>query len=162
VAHPVLHGPYIESPSQHSRRIGRTKCLQIKLCRVEFGALRDRFAVIEHVLFPVSRGGRKHKLAVRTMRMLPKLFDEFYWSGNFTIFPSLRVESQFPPAEGSTWSKKRRMNSTPSKVMILRWLYALSRSPAGHDYPIRRALAQARTRTSLLKRPGAFDGLYTV
>jgi hypothetical protein len=27
--------------------------------------------------------------------MLPKLFDEFHWSRNFTIFPSLRVEPQF-------------------------------------------------------------------
>src|SRR6202171_917189 len=95
VAHPVLHGPYIESPAQHSCGIGGTKCLQIKLCRVEFGALRDRFTVVEHVLFAVSRGGWEHKLAVRAMRMLPKLVDEFHWSRNFTIFPSLRVESQF-------------------------------------------------------------------
>jgi hypothetical protein len=39
VAHPVLHGPYIEPPAQHSRGIGGTKRLQIKLCRIEFGAL---------------------------------------------------------------------------------------------------------------------------
>lgn len=31
----------------------QTLCIQIKLCRVEFGALRDRFAVVEHVLFAV-------------------------------------------------------------------------------------------------------------
>jgi len=31
VAHPMLYGPYIESPAQHSRGMGRTKCLQIKL-----------------------------------------------------------------------------------------------------------------------------------
>src|SRR5260370_40111966 len=37
----------------------------------------------------------EHKLAVRAMRVLPKLFDEFHWSRNFTIFPSLRVEPQF-------------------------------------------------------------------
>src|SRR6266566_3990080 len=74
VAHPVLHGPHVESPSQHSCGIGGTKCLQIKLCRVEFGALRDRFAVIEHVLLTVSGRGWEHKLAVRAMRMLPKLF----------------------------------------------------------------------------------------
>src|SRR5580692_7492882 len=65
VAHPVLHGPYIESPAQHSRCISRTKRLQIKLCRIEFGALRDRFAVVEHVLFAVSGRGWEHKLAVR-------------------------------------------------------------------------------------------------
>src|SRR5580704_15893316 len=92
VAHPVLHGPYVETPSQHSRGIGRTKRLQIKLRRVEFGALRDRFAVIEHVLFAVSGRGWEHKLAVRAMRMLPKLVDEFRGSRNLTIFPSLRVE----------------------------------------------------------------------
>src|SRR5229473_2018346 len=63
VAHPVLNSPYVESPSQHSRGIGGTKCrLQIKFCRIEFCALRDRFAVIEHVLFAVSRGGWEHKL----------------------------------------------------------------------------------------------------
>src|ERR1700733_13886733 len=90
VAHPVLHGPYIESPAQHSRGIGRTKCLQIKLCRVESGALRDRFAVVEHVLFAVSGRGWKHKLAVRAMRMLAKLVDEFYRGRNLTILPSLR------------------------------------------------------------------------
>ena len=28
------------------------------------------------------------------MRVLPKLFDEFHWSRNFTIFPSLRVTGQ--------------------------------------------------------------------
>src|ERR1700675_1925955 len=60
VAHPMLHGPYIEPPAQHARGIGRTKCLQIKLCRVEFGALRDRFAVIQHVLFAVSGRGWEH------------------------------------------------------------------------------------------------------
>src|SRR6202451_4585595 len=37
----------------------------------------------------------EHKLAVRAMRMLPKLLDEFHRSRNLTIFPSLRVESQF-------------------------------------------------------------------
>src|SRR3954454_18815293 len=31
VAHPVLHGPYIEPPAQHSRGIGGAKCLQIEL-----------------------------------------------------------------------------------------------------------------------------------
>src|SRR6266576_2312198 len=86
VAHPVLHGPYVETPAQHSRGIGRTKCLQIKLCRVEFGALRDRFAVVEHVLFAVSGRGWEHKLAVRAMRMLPKLVDEFHRGRNRTIF----------------------------------------------------------------------------
>ena len=95
MAHPVLHGPYVESPAQHSRGISRTKCLQIKFCRIEFGALRDRFAVVEHVLFAVSGRGWKHKLAVRAMRMLPKLVDEFHRSRNFTVFPSLRIESQF-------------------------------------------------------------------
>src|ERR1035441_1039073 len=76
VAHPVLDGPYVETPSQHSRGIGGTKCLQIKRCRVELGARGDRFAVIEHVLFSVSCRGWEHKLTVRAMRMLPKFFDE--------------------------------------------------------------------------------------
>jgi len=80
VAHPVLHNPYIESPAQHSPCIRRTKCLQIKLCRVEFGALRDGFAVVEHVLFAVHCRGWEHKLAVRAMRMLPKLVEEFHRS----------------------------------------------------------------------------------
>src|SRR5271155_6102666 len=82
VAHPVLHGPYIETPAQHSRGISRTKCLQIKFCRVELGALGDTFAVVEHVLFAVSRRGWEHKLAVRAMRMLPKFVDEFHRSWN--------------------------------------------------------------------------------
>src|SRR6202161_496581 len=89
--HPVLHGPYVETPAQHSCGIGRTKCLQVKLCRVEFGALRDRFAVVEHVLFAVPCRGWEHKLAVRVMSMLPKFFHKFRRSWNFTIFPSLRV-----------------------------------------------------------------------
>src|SRR6202049_1310516 len=42
--------------------------------------------------FPVGDG---NKLAVRAMRMLPKLVDEFHRGRNLTIFPSLRVESQF-------------------------------------------------------------------
>src|SRR6202451_88707 len=37
----------------------------------------------------------EHKLAVRPMRMLAKLVDEFQRGRNLTIFPSLRVESQF-------------------------------------------------------------------
>src|SRR6266699_3650741 len=43
--------------------------------------------------FPVGDGNTNWQ--VRAMRMLPKLFDEFDWSRNLTIFPSLRVESQF-------------------------------------------------------------------
>src|SRR6202161_2235367 len=71
VAHPVLHGPYVEPPSQHSCGIGGTKRLQIEFRRVEFGTRGDGFAVVEHVLFAVSGRGWKHKLAVRAMRMLP-------------------------------------------------------------------------------------------
>src|SRR5438128_306561 len=85
VAHPVLHGPYIEPPAQHSRGIGRTKGFQVKLCRVEFGAQSDGFAVIEHVLFTVSCRGWEHQLAVRAMRMLPKFFEEFHRGWNLSI-----------------------------------------------------------------------------
>ena len=66
-----------------------------QICRVESGAHSDGLAVIEHVLFAVSCRGGEHKLAVRAMRKLPKLFDEFHWGRNLTIFPSFRVESQF-------------------------------------------------------------------
>jgi hypothetical protein len=51
--------------------------------------------VVEHVLFEVPCRGWEHKLAVRAMRMLPKLGHEFHRCWNLTIFPSLRVESQF-------------------------------------------------------------------
>ena len=43
VAHPMLHGSYIESPAQHSRCISQTKCLQIKFCRI--GMCCSRFPV---------------------------------------------------------------------------------------------------------------------
>src|SRR6266852_3399996 len=114
VAHPVLHGPYVETPAQHSCGIGRTKRFQIKLCRVEFGALRDRFAVVEHVLFAVSCRGWEHKLAVRAMRMLPKLVDEFHRGRNLTIFPSLRVESQLR-FRGHPHSPQLEVHVTPAQ-----------------------------------------------
>src|ERR1700738_5073218 len=76
VAHPVLNGPYVKPPSQHSRGIGGTKRLQIEFCRIEFGTRGDGFAVVEHVLFAVSGRGWKHKLAVRAMSMLPKFVHE--------------------------------------------------------------------------------------
>ena len=51
--------------------------------------LRDRFTVVEQVLFPVPCRGWEQKLPVRAMRMLPKLFDELHRGRSLTIFPRI-------------------------------------------------------------------------
>jgi hypothetical protein len=64
VAHPVLNGPYVKPPSQHSGGTGETKRLQINFVGSSLGARRDGFAMIEHVLFAVS-GNRLRRLLLK-------------------------------------------------------------------------------------------------
>lgn len=91
----VLHRPQVEFPAQHSGRIGRTKCLQIKSRRIESGTRSNRFATVEHMLFAVSRRGGEHERTVRSAGVLLKLDDEFSGYRNFMFFPPLRIKSEF-------------------------------------------------------------------
>ncbi len=67
--HPVLNGAYVKRGAQHPCRERRTEGLQIPFRFVEPGTLRNILAAIEHVPFPVSRGRREHKAAVRSPRL---------------------------------------------------------------------------------------------
>ena len=54
VPHPVLNRSHIEAGTEHARRIRRTKSLQVEPLRVQPCALRDGFALEQHVVFSVA------------------------------------------------------------------------------------------------------------
>ena len=89
VTHPVLNCSNIESSSQHSSRICRAECLQIKFGSIKVCPGGDRFASIQHVLFAISRSGRKNELAIATLRVAPQQFSQLNRDRHLALLPLL-------------------------------------------------------------------------
>jgi hypothetical protein len=78
---------------------------------------------MERLLFAVSGRGWEHKLAVRVRRKLPKVFEEFHWGWNLTIFPPLRVEPRFG------FAVTRTVRNSKFTSLQFRYITSCSRKP---------------------------------
>ena len=54
VTHPVLDGPYVETPPKHARGIRGPEGLQIEFFGIEAGAFSDQFAASQEILFTIT------------------------------------------------------------------------------------------------------------
>jgi hypothetical protein len=68
VPHPVLNRSHIEAGPEHTSGIRRPKCLQIELLVVQSRALRDCFALEQHVVFSIAGWRGKHEPFVMQVR----------------------------------------------------------------------------------------------
>ena len=113
--HPVLYRAHIESGAEHARGIRRAKGLQVESCGRNTRPLRDRFAVIEHVLFAVPSGRRKHEPAIPLPGMAAKQFHERLRHRHFALFPTLRPKPKLR-VRGHPDGIERKVHIAPDQV----------------------------------------------
>lgn len=69
MAHPVLYSPHVEARPEHPCGISRPESLQIEFFLSQFSPLRDGFALVEQVVFPIASRGGEYKTAPGSPRM---------------------------------------------------------------------------------------------